>query len=357
MTHTDTRISLRRTASVVAAGVGLLAALAAFAYNPEQDRVNNAPVPTHWQNNTVQWNLNPTAGSNVSTAGGPSVQQTLTNAFNTWQKAQLTLNGQPTTVDHLTVTLGQVSGSLPKAPTVDCLNVVGFADPAKSDFPTGTIAFTSITTTTPPPNPPIPFDCNPPSPLAGQNCNLDSCLTDADIEFNPSQMFSTASSPPANAFSIQGIATHEIGHLLGLDHSGLANAVMYPFGDTGQTVQTVLSIDDAAGIAFLYPASNFASLTGIVSGTVTLGGSGAFAAHVVVVDASSGDVVSDTLTSTDGTYQLQGLLPGTYNLLVLPLAGVYDVTNFSGWSCGYAGDPATCTDIPTNPTNYTGRFH
>jgi len=331
-----------------------------FAYTAEQDRVNNVAVPTRWQGNTVQWSLNPTTGSNVSTSGGTSVQDALAAAFTSWQSAQLPLNGQNQTVNKLTITLGQVSSSLPSTPNAnDCLNVVGFTDSTPGDFPTGTIAFTAVSTVTPPPGPPTPFGCPAPSPLAGQNCNLNSCLVDTDIEFNPSQNFSTATPPPSNSFSVQSIATHEIGHFLGLDHSGLINAVMYPFGDAGLVTQSTLSKDDAAGMGFLYPAANFASLTGIISGKVTQGGGGIFAAQVVAVDANTGEVVMNTLTGTDGAYSLIGLPPTSYNILVLPLSsgGIYDITNFSGWSCGYDSDPIACTGTPANPTNYSGTYH
>ncbi|HEV2175743.1 MAG TPA: matrixin family metalloprotease [Terriglobia bacterium] len=337
----------------MAAGcAAILCALLAFAYNPEQDRVNGAAVPTHWENNAVTWNLDPTLGKNVSTTGGPSVQALLTAAFSSWQNAQLTLNGAATTVDQLTITLGQVSSTLPaNADAADCLNVIGFTDSVKSDFPTGTIAFTQISTVTPPPGPPTPYTCT--APPTARTCTLNSCLADADIEFNPAQNFSTASPPPTNDFSVQSIATHEIGHMLGLDHSGLANAVMYPFGDTGLTTQSNLSTDDAAGIAFLYPVKNFSSITGALSGTVTQGGAGIFEAHVLAIDAGTGDVVADGITAPDGTYSIAGLPPASYNVLVLPLAGVYDHTNFNGWECGYN---INCAPVP-GPVNYTGTFH
>ena len=48
------------------------------------------------------------------------------------------------------------------------------------------------------------------------------------------------------------MATHEVGHFFGLDHSAVISAVMYP---AAPTLLTTLSYDDVAGIASLYPKS------------------------------------------------------------------------------------------------------
>lgn len=355
------RVSSRAPVAAMAS-VAFLTAFSTFlisAYNPEQDDVKNAPMPARWPSNSVTWNLNPKTGSNV--APGSDVRTALTNAFNSWQNAQL--NGQ--TVDNLTITPG-ADTTLTSPNSSDCLNVVGFADSNAKDFPTGVIAFTDLITSFGPP--PTTYSCT--TPPTSRTCSLPSCIIDADIEFNPKEQFSTSTPPLAAHFDVQSVGTHEIGHLLGLDHSGIAHAIMYPFGDTEATgQQRTLAIDDTAGIAFLYPASNFASSTGTISGAIKLNGAGIFAAHVVAVDANSGAAVLDGLTNPDGTYKLVGVPPGTYNVLALPLAGVYTLNDFSGWSCGYGENSPPCCDpnnppnnpnckgkpVP-NPNNYTGKF-
>jgi hypothetical protein len=83
-------------------------------------------------------------------------------------------------------------------------------------------------------------------------------IDEADIVFSPSLEFST--SAEVNKFDIQSVLTHEIGHFLGLDHSGLISSVMVPFGAPSQLDQRTLAYDDIAGISEIYP--NPAALPG-----------------------------------------------------------------------------------------------
>jgi hypothetical protein len=337
------------TLSLSAAAVVSLFSLAILAFNPEQDNANG-PVPTRWASAQVIWSLNPSA-NNVITAGGTDISTTITDAFKTWQQAQV--GGQ--SLLSLIITRGPDT-TANGVNSSDCVNTISFMDPnASADFPSGTIAVTFIATVFGSPTGGT-YSCT--SPPTSRSCPLRSCIADGDIVFNPAEQFSTTTPPAPNAFDLQSVATHEIGHLLGLDHSGIAHAVMYPFGDTSAAgVQRTLSVDDAAGISFLYPNSSFAAATGTVSGSVLLGPTGAFAAHVVAIDAATGNAVIDGLTDTQGHYSLTGVPPGTYNVLALPLAGAFDIMNFTGWECGYTSNPLNCTGFPATPTNYTGKFY
>lgn len=356
--------SLRRQAWRMWLLAGILASTAVlvFAYNHEQDDVNSAPALTRWCVNQAQpcsdqvtWSLNGSE-TNVDTSSGVSVVTTLQTAFASWQGASL--SGQ--SVTGLSITQGPASSATTINAT-DCVNVIGFADSnASSDFSTGTIAFTAIATAFG--TPPTIYTC----PSAGtETCPLPSCIVDADIEFNPNKQFSTAATTPSGDFDLQAIATHEAGHLLGMDHSGLASAIMFAFGDAGGVPNRNLSTDDVLGIGTIYPSSNFTSLVGTLNGTVTLSGSGVFAAHVVVTNATSGLAVADGLTNSNGTYSIV-VPPGSYHLLALPLAGVYDLSDFAGWACGYEEHGPPCCD-PTSsgctanaltpPTNYTGKYN
>ncbi|XP_031493337.1 metalloendoproteinase 2-MMP-like [Nymphaea colorata] len=58
-----------------------------------------------------------------------------------------------------------------------------------------------------------------------------------------------------DSYDVQSVALHEIGHLLGLGHSTLPEAIMYPTLDS-QTRKVELDDDDIAGIDAMYPRSS-----------------------------------------------------------------------------------------------------
>ena len=355
-----------RIAAGAAALVAMFSAALVFGYNPFQDNLGtiNSPLPVvaRWNSMPLAWLLNATTpGSNVATPGcatpATCIQQSLAAGFTTWSSALVA--GQS-----LTTTSANYSGASTLTDPVfdDCQNVIGFSDTNSSDFPTGTIAFTQVATVTAtsPTAVPFQYQCNDASSTI-KTCNFEDCVADADMEFNPSVNFTTSLTPASGTFSVQSVATHEEGHMLGLDHSGIGHAVMFPYGDsTAAGQQTQLAADDAIGISFLYPSSNYLSSTGAISGTVNLSGTGVFGAHVIAVNANTGNAVIDGITALDGTYTLDGVPPGNYYILALPFApnadsGVLTIDNFSGWLCGYAD--SQCTTVPVNPTNYTGRYH
>jgi Matrixin len=353
----------------VAALVMALSAVLLFGYNTFQDNLGTVtapnPVAPRWATLPVTWLLNAAMPSNNVSSTGCSgslatcIQQSLAAGFTTWTTAAVTIGNTQQQLTDLAVTYSGPS-TLTSPNFQDCQNVVGFSDTTSGDFSTGTIAFTQVATITRPAGTTGSFTYSCSGGVA-KTCNLPDCLADADIEFNPNVNFTISSTVPANTFSLQSVATHEEGHLLGLDHSGIGHTVMFPFGDTaaaGQQIQ--LSTDDAIGISFLYPSADFSTVTGVISGTVSLSGSGIFAAHVIAVNANTGEALTDGLTAPDGTYSLIGVPPGNYYVLALPLApnpgsGILTLDNFSGWDCGYAD--SACTTIPQNPTSYTGRYH
>jgi len=81
-------------------------------------------------------------------------------------------------------------------------------------------------------------------------------IIDADIVFwDAGFQFVTGTSGCSGAFFIEDVATHEFGHALGLQHSTVASATMYPSISTCSQQSRTLDADDIAGVLSLYPST------------------------------------------------------------------------------------------------------
>jgi hypothetical protein len=159
---------------------------------------------------------------------------------------------------------------------------------------------------------------------------------EADIAFNP--LFNFSTSGEIGKYDIQGVITHEIGHFLGLDHSGLVSSVMVPFSALSQLDQRTLTYDDIAGVMEIYPKN--LPPTGQIQGSVQTGQAAVFGAHVVAVDNGGTPIVS-TLSQPDGSYLLRFIPPGSYRVYAEPLDLPVTRDNLGGGAGGYYGTTRT----------------
>jgi hypothetical protein len=107
---------------------------------------------------------------------------------------------------------------------------------------------------------------------------------------------------------------HEFGHALGLQHS-LASSAMSTELTRATTKAKPLATDDIAGITLLYPAAAATGAT--IQGRVTEAGVGVSLASVVAI-SMDGNTIS-ALTNPDGTYRIENIPPGIYQLYAHPL--------------------------------------
>jgi peptidoglycan hydrolase-like protein with peptidoglycan-binding domain len=72
-----------------------------------------------------------------------------------------------------------------------------------------------------------------------------------DVHFDEAETWNTAAVVPSDRFDLQSVATHEIGHALGLEHSTEPGAIMWPYFAIG-TPKRSLHQDDIDGIREIY---------------------------------------------------------------------------------------------------------
>lgn len=75
-------------------------------------------------------------------------------------------------------------------------------------------------------------------------------LHEVDIDVNTSHPWGNGSS--TSYYDIGQVFTHELGHLLGLDHSNVSGATMWSGSAKGETYKRTIEEDDKAGIRDLY---------------------------------------------------------------------------------------------------------
>jgi hypothetical protein len=273
---------------------------------------------------------------------------------------------------------------------VDGMNTICF-NQSSAGFTSGVLAFTRTITAN---APGVVVGASATAAFAGQ-------ILDADTLFrNDGQ--ATFATPGAlgtpqgqGAYDLESLLTHELGHWMGLDHSAVIRAMMFPFAPppgtflgfrpTGSVPDGALADDDRTGIRVQYPDPNDTLNVGAIRGRIVPANpfalaqfaapspgspvTGMVGAHVVAVDAETGSVIAGTLggwscnaasppTQFDGSFDLERLPVGhNYNLYAEPLVGLAVPGDFSELFTGLCSSSVapTCTPPPVN-TNFNLRI-
>jgi matrixin len=79
-------------------------------------------------------------------------------------------------------------------------------------------------------------------------------IDDADIVTNTKPNFTTTAEPDgcSGEYYIEGVMVHEVGHLIGLAHTNVSGATMYPSVSSCNNNPATIENDDKAGVQDLY---------------------------------------------------------------------------------------------------------
>lgn len=174
-------------------------------------RINLSGKTLNWSSSTISWRLNTAGSDNVADGSHEAAIQA---AFDEWQN----VSGSAIRFSRGSDTSSKSAGTSSHVIFFDESNGSGF-------FPAGS-GIVAIT--------PISYDTG------------NGRILDADIIFNGRDWnFSTDGTP--GTYDIQDIATHEIGHFVGLDHSPVLSGTMWPYVSQGQTLHRSLTGDEHSG--------------------------------------------------------------------------------------------------------------
>ena len=281
-------------------------------------------VQLKWAGFPIQWQINPARGANVT--GARDQADVFRAAFAAWQAVPTaTINFTEGAATAATVTRG-----------FDQINVIS-TNVTAADYASSAVGRTFT----------VFFDQDNVVDQFGRNVDFAGQIVEADILFNPASLFSTDTTPVAGRFDLQSVATHEIGHLLGLDHTSITSSVMFPTVTTGSSYARTLSVDEIAGVSTIYPSAAFAG-RGSLSGTVrTTANATVYGAIVTAVNAN-GQPVASAITNPQGQYTIQGLEAGTYTIYAEPMDQPLQIGNL----------PTLTTIFPGSvvQTNFITRF-
>jgi hypothetical protein len=153
-------------------------------------------------------------------------------------------------------------------------------------------------------------------------------IVESDAFLNSTFSWSVAENGEAGRFDVESVLMHEIGHMTGLAHSGLgemrsgelvaAEAVMFPYFTVNTVISRRLKADDIAGIAEIYPDGGHREDTGSIVGRVRREQRGAFGAHVLAFNASTGAMVA-AFALENGEFAISGLTRGPHIIRVEPI--------------------------------------
>ncbi len=153
-------------------------------------------------------------------------------------------------------------------------------------------------------------------------------ISEADIVLNPYQQFSTDGA--IGTFDFESTLTHEIGHLLGLEHSMIVGATMNEHQGKNGTFNLAsfsprtLSEDDITKIRAIYGAKDDEDCCGAIDGKLSLSnGKVPRGFNVWLEESETGRVFAGVRINADGSFLLKGLQANKYRIYTQDAGGSF----------------------------------
>lgn len=274
----------------------LLVASPVISYFPQSTDINGIATAMKWATASfpIVWQMNPTAGSNLS--GTREQAEVYRSSFQQWEAI---------TTASISFTEGSATNPSVK-PAFDKINLIT-TNITPGDFNSTAVSLTATFSFT-----------STGIDQFGRIVEFPGQIIEADIMFNPESNFTTDILPKPSLIDLESTMTHEVGHMLGLDHSNILSSTMFPSYSAGVISQRDLQSDDRIGISTIYPSISFQSL-GSISGKVrTTGNVGVFGAMVVALDVN-GRPTASAITKPNGNFLIKGLPEGVYTVYAEPM--------------------------------------
>lgn len=191
----------------------------------------------------------------------------------------------------------------------------------------------------------------------GQYLDADLVFNDRDFAWDTLPANPTTGTPGRSY--IEQIAVHEIGHMLGLDHTFLGQSSMFPFTEAGAINYLNLKTDDKAPLIDAYPDSRVdLPATASISGRVTSpAGDGRFGVQVVLIDVATRSAVIAAMSDRAqgaglaGDYRIDGIPPGNYWVVASKVftgeLGSYYSSSFTDFLPTVRGVDTGTSGVPT----------
>lgn len=144
-----------------------------------------------------------------------------------------------------------------------------------------------------------------------------------DTGFNAADFTNSKAESGDSSAYVGDVITHELGHLLGLNHSEVAGASMtYSIFKNQYDIHE----DDRSGIGSLYSLN---SATGISGNIVTKGFDPVYGAHVQALDLDKNEIVAGVFADEQGYFRIDGLDGGvSYALYITPIRSKENLPSF-----------------------------